>query len=73
MGEKLKTKMTDNHFAFQIQMENPNELKQLCPLCKKESFALTDSGIGNFKNGGKCYIGECRECGYKAIIWDSNY
>jgi hypothetical protein len=68
MGEKLKNKVIDNHFGTQMQMENLNEAKHLCPLCKKESFVLTESGIGDFKNGGNCYIGECRECGYKTII-----
>jgi hypothetical protein len=68
MGEKLKNKMISNHFVTQMERENLNEVKQLCPLCKKETFVLTDSGIGNFKNGGSCCIGECRECGYRAII-----
>jgi len=39
-----------------------------CPSCNRNSFLLMDSGIGNFKKGGTCLIGECKECGYKAII-----
>jgi hypothetical protein len=66
--EKLKNKMIINNFGTQMPRENISEVKQLCPLCKKESFEWTESGIGDFKNGGNCCIGECQECGYRVII-----
>jgi hypothetical protein len=49
-------------------LQPPKINLEKCPFCSRISFLLKDSGIGNFKKGGTCTMGECQECGYKTII-----